>query len=199
MGTRDPRVDDYIGRSAEFARPILERLRDVVHTSCPEVEETIKWSFPHFLHGGGILCYMAAFKEHAAFGFRSASRVVGESASNEAMGQLGRIRRPSDLPPKKLLAGWIREAMTLAAERKKAPKRMAPKAKALRLPADLAAALGKHPKAKEGFDSFPPGAKREYVDWIVEAKREETREKRLATAIEWMSEGKRRNWKYEKC
>jgi uncharacterized protein YdeI (YjbR/CyaY-like superfamily) len=200
MGTRDPRVDAYIARSADFARPILTHLREVVHEACPEVEETMKWSFPHFMYEG-MLCSMASFKEHCAFGFWKASLIIGEDGrSSEAMGQFGRITKLSDLPSKKVIAGYIRTAMKLNEEGVKSPARSKPKGKKpdLSVPDDLSAALKRNKKAKATFEAFRPSHRNEYVEWITEAKGEDTRKRRLDTAIEWMAEGKARNWKYAK-
>lgn len=206
MGTRDPRVDAYIDRSADFAKPILTHLRELVHATCPDVEETMKWSFPHFMHHG-ILCSMAAFKQHCTLNFWKGPLVLGTSrdgkngAGERAMGQFGRITAVSDLPPKKVLAGYIKEAMRLNEAGVASPARAKKKAtapRAPRVPEDLAAALRTNRKALATFESFPPSQKREYIEWITEAKREETRARRLATAIEWMAEGKQRNWKYMK-
>lgn len=197
MATRDPRVDAYIAKSAEFAGPILTHLRDVVHAACPDVEETMKWSFPHFQYKG-MLCSMAAFKEHCAFGFWKGSLIVerGE-VSEQAMGQFGRIRKLADLPSKKVLAGYVRAAMKLNEEGIKSPTRTKPKQpREVVVPADLAAALRANRPAQDTFEAFSPSNKREYIDWITEAKAEATRTKRLATAIEWMADGKPRNWKY---
>ena len=145
---------------------------------------------------------MASFKAHCTFGFWKGELIVGGDAATEAaMGQFGRITRVSDLPSKKLLTGYIKKAMKLNEEGVKAPwleKRAKPKPPA-KVPDDLSAALAKNRKARSVFDAFPPGQRREYIDWITEAKREETRQKRLAQAIEWLAEGKRRNWKYENC
>jgi len=203
MAARDPRIDAYIAKSAAFAQPILGHLREVVHAACPDVEETLKWSMPSFLYAGGILCGMAAFKQHATFGFWKGRLIVpGDGASNEsAMGQFGRITKLSDLPSKKVLAGYITQAMKLNEEGVKDPARAKPdKPKpAPPAPTDLAAALKKNRAAKTTWDAFSPSCKREYVDWITEAKREETRQRRVAQAVEWMGEGKQRNWKYQNC
>jgi len=197
MGKKDPRVDAYIANAGDFAKPILTRLRDAVHTACPDVEEAMKWSFPHFLYKG-MLCSMASFKEHAAFGFWKGSLILGDASKNaEAMGQLGRLTTLSDLPPKAVLASYIKKAVALNDEGVKVPrvtKRASPKV--LRVPADLEAALNKSKKAHATFAGFSPSHKREYLEWIGEAKSAETRARRLQTAIEWMAEGKSRNWKY---
>ena len=196
----DPRIDAYIVRQAEFARPILEHLRAAVHAACPEAEETLKWSMPHFLYKGQMLAGMAAFKAHATFGFWRAKEVLGETgAERDAMGQFGRLASVADLPPDDVLQALIRKAMALtdAGSRPARPK-AAPKPE-LETPPELDAALSANPAARATFDGFPPSCRREYIEWVVEAKRPETRAKRLAEAVEWMAEGKRRNWKYEHC
>ena len=200
MPKHDPRIDAYIERAAPFAQPILARVRELVHEACPQVEETIKWGMPTFEYAGGILCGMAASKEHASFGFWKHALVLGEGEPRDGMGSYGKMASLQDLPPKKTLVAHIRKAMKLNEDGVKAPttRKTAPKPPP-EAPADLAAALKKNKAAKASFDAFPPGAKREYIEWIVEAKREETRAKRLAQAVEWMAEGKRRNWKYENC
>lgn len=199
MGKKDRRIDAYIAKSADFAQPILTHLRAVVHSACPDVEETLKWSMPAFMHNG-ILCGMAAFKQHAAFNLWKGNRIVGSDGDRAAMGQFGRITSISDLPSKKVLIGYIRQVAALNAERVNTPKtRKPPLAKRpipTTPPADLAAALKKNARARATFASFSPSHKREYIDWIVEAKRDETRERRLRQAIEMLAEGKTRNWKY---
>ena len=196
----DPRIDDYIQSAAAFAQPMLVHIRDTVHQACPQVEETIKWGMPTFMHAGGILCGMAAFKKHVSFGYWKHALVVGDGSAQEGMGSYGKMASLKDLPPKKTLLAHIRKAMKLNEDGVKAPARRksAPKPPP-EAPADLVAALNKNKAAQAAYDAFPPGCKREYVEWIVEAKREETRAKRLAQAVEWMAEGKRRNWKYENC
>jgi uncharacterized protein YdeI (YjbR/CyaY-like superfamily) len=204
MAARDPRIDAYIANSPEFSRPILSHLREIIHTACPDVEETMKWSRPHFLYKG-LLCGMSAFKEHCAFGFWNGELVLGKSEGGgedkEGMGQFGRITRLSDLPPKKILIGYVKEAMKLNEAGVKGPSRMKSKAPKppIVVPDDLAGALSKNPAAHSTFENFSPSQKREYVDWLTEAKTESTRSRRLETAIEWMSEGKQRNWKYMNC
>ena len=198
MGARHPRVDEYIANAAGFARPILTTIREAVHASCPDVEETIKWSFPHFVYKG-VLCSMAAFTQHAAFGFWKGSLVLGGPKNAGAMGQFGRLAKVSDLPSKTILAGYIRKAVALneqGVKAPRAPKRAAPKI--LKVPADVAAALKKNKKAQAGFDALSPSHKREYLEWFAEAKSDDTRARRLAQAIAWMAGGKSRNWKYER-
>jgi uncharacterized protein YdeI (YjbR/CyaY-like superfamily) len=198
MSQTDPRVDAYIAKAPEFAKPILTYLRETVHSACPGVEETIKWRVPHFMYKG-MLGGMSAFKEHCVFGFWKGTLVVGDAPrSGEAAGQLGRITAKSDLPPRTTLVGWIRKAAALNDQGiavPRAPK--APKAP-LRVPAELAAALKKNAAARRAFDDFSPSHKREYIEWITEAKTDATRTRRIATAIEWVAEGKSRNWKYER-
>ena len=197
MGKRDPRVDTYIANSADFAGPILTHIRAVIHEACPDVQETIKWGMPHFDYQG-ILCGMASFKEHCAFHIWKGSLIVGDGA-REAMGQFGRITQVSDLPPKKAIAVYIRQAMKLREEGVKNPARSKPRKKTkLVVPTELASALKKNKKAAAAFDGFPPSHKREYADWISDAKGEDTRKRRVDTAVEWLAEGKSRNWKYEK-
>lgn len=199
MGKKDPRIDAYIAKSADFAKPILTYIREVVHEACPIAEETLKWSMPTFMHHG-ILCGMAAFKEHAAFNLWKGSLIVGAEKDRDAMGQFGRLTKVSDLPPKKVFAGLIEQAMALNEAGVKVPKVRKPglerKVIPTRPPSDLAAALKKNAKARATFDGFSPSHKREYVEWIIEAKRDETRKRRLVQAVEMLSEGKTRHWKY---
>jgi uncharacterized protein YdeI (YjbR/CyaY-like superfamily) len=199
MAGTDPRVDAYIEQSAEFAQPILRHLRHVVHEVSPDIEEDMKWSFPHFMYKG-ILCSMAAFKQHCAFGFWSDDVVPrnAERPETSAMGQFGRIASVADLPRPEVLAGYVRRAMQLRDEGAKAPK-APPRAKGnLDLPAALRHALERRPAARAAFKKFSPSQQREYVEWITGAKREETRDRRITTAVEWIAEGKPRNWKYMK-
>lgn len=204
MSTRDPRIDAYIAKSAAFARPILSRLRDIVHEACPEVEETLKWGAPSFMHAGGILCFMAAFKQHASFGFWKHALVLGEDVPRDGMGSLGKLARLDDLPSKQQLVAWIREAASLNEQGAKTPavrKKTGKPKPPPEMPPQLAVALAmrKHARARAVFEGFPPSHRREYIEWIADAKREETRARRLAQALEWMAEGKSRNWKYLRC
>jgi uncharacterized protein YdeI (YjbR/CyaY-like superfamily) len=203
----DPKVDVYIDKVPPFAMPVLLHLRGLVHKACPGVEETIKWSRPFFLYHGAILCNMSAFKQHCSFGFwgEEIGAVLREAGAlhGDSMGSLGRITSVKDLPPDKKMLEWIRQAAAfidsgeytspIAARRKVV--------KALKPPADASpeftAALKRDKKAATAFAAFSPTSRREYVEWIADAKRDETREKRIATAIEWIAEGKQRNWKYQ--
>ena len=199
MGTKDKRIDAYIAKSADFAKPILTHIRSVVHEACPQVTETTKWSMPHFEYKG-MLCGMAAFKAHCSFGFWKGSLIVKGSTDSDAMGQFGRITKLSDLPSKKVMTGYIRQAMKLNDDGVKSPTRSKdkPKKADIPMPDYFAAALKKNKKAQTTFEAFSPSHRREYLEWITEAKTEPTRVKRMAEAISWMSEGKARNWKYQR-
>jgi len=198
--SRDPRFDTYIARQADFARPILEHLRAAVHAACPDCEETLKWSMPTFMYKGQILASMAAFKAHATFGFWKGSLIVGDGEEQKsAMGQFGRLTSIDDLPTAEVLGLLIRKAIALPDAGAKTPRPIKHPRPPVEAPADLAAALDANPAARATFDAFPISCRRDYVDWIVEAKREETRAKRLIQAVEWMAEGKKRHWKYENC
>lgn len=197
--SRDPRVDGYIERAQPFARPILEHVRARVHSVLPEAEETLKWSAPAFTLGGKIVLILAAFKAHAAVNFWRGQELRGAAANADGMGQFGRLTSLDDLPPDDELDRLILHAAELARSAP-APRKAkhAPKGEP-QLHRDFAAALDKAPKAKATLEQFPPSARRDYLDWISEAKRDDTRAKRIATAVEWLSEGKKRHWKYEKC
>lgn len=208
MGTKDPRVDAYIAKSADFAKPILTHLRELIHDNCPTVAETMKWSFPHFMYASAadrksrVLCSMASFKQHCAFGFwYSGGWVMSDETrpSSEGMGQFGKITALSDLPKDKQLVKQIKDAMKVHDSGiKRASRPKTTEKKELDVPADVATALKKNKKAKATFEGFSYTNKKEYVDWITEAKSDETRKKRLESAVEWMSEGKSRHWKYQK-
>ena len=200
MPTPDPRVDAYIAHAANFAKPILLHIRKLVHAACPQVAETMKWSFPHF-DCKGTLCSMAAFKQHCALGFWKGELIFGQTAAAQAtMGHFGRLTSLADLPGDKLLIGYIKKAVKLneAGVKKPAPTKSSSK-RELVVPDYFMAALKKNKQALTAFENFSYSHRKEYVEWIVEAKREETRVKRLATALEWLAEGKARNWKYERC
>jgi uncharacterized protein YdeI (YjbR/CyaY-like superfamily) len=194
MGARDPRVDAYIASSADFAKPILKHLRDLVHAACPDAQETVKWQSPSFEYQG-LLCGMAAFKEHCTFGFWKHELLLGER-NGEAMGSFGRITSLNDLPPDRTLSGLIKKAAKLNVDGVKTPRKAAAAKPPLAVPAFLATALKKNAAARKSFDAFSPSHKREYVEWLTEAKTDATRDKRLVTALAWMAEGKSRNWKY---
>ena len=195
----DPRIDAYIDRQAEFAKPILNHLREVVHAACPDCEETLKWSMPSFMYKGEILAGMAAFKQHATFGFWKGRLVVGgNDEPATGMGQFGRLTSVDDLPARKELMALVKKAMKLTDDGVKTVRDKHRK-EAFTVPQDLRAAIDAVPAAAATFSSFPPSAQREYVEWVSEAKRDVTRSKRLNQTVEWLAEGKRRNWKYETC
>jgi uncharacterized protein YdeI (YjbR/CyaY-like superfamily) len=201
MGKRIPQFDAYIAKAQPFARPILETLRERVHELAPDVEEAIKWSAPSFMYGGKILAGMAAFKEHASFGFWQHALVMGEGVERVGMGSFGKMTKAADIPSKKMLAPLLERAMQLIDEGLKTPtarKTGTPKAAPEPTP-EFAAALKKNAGARRTLAGFSPSAQRDYTDWIAEAKREETRDKRIAQAIEWLAQGKQRNWKYQNC
>jgi uncharacterized protein YdeI (YjbR/CyaY-like superfamily) len=211
MATQElnPKVDAYLDKAKPFAIPILMHLRKLIHKGCPGVQETIKWSRPFFEYRGAILCNISAFKEHCSFGFwgEEIGDVLREAKvlQDDGMGSLGRITSVKDLPSDKQMLDWIRQAAKfvdsgqytspIAARRKvvKAPK------PAAEVPPEFASALKKNKQASTIFEAFSPSCKREYIEWIVDAKRPETRDKRIATAVEWIAEGKQRNWKYQNC
>ena len=199
MTVHDPRIDAYIAKQADFARPILDHLRAAIHALCAEAEETLKWGMPTFMYKGEILASMAAFKEHATFGFWRGSEVLGDGERKlDAMGQFGRLRSIADLPEPDMLKQLIQKAMALTDSGVKRVRNKAPKGD-FSVPEDLDTALRSNSAASAGFAAFPPSCQREYVEWVTEAKRPETRAKRIRQAVEWIAEGKRRNWKYEKC
>lgn len=201
MGKRDARIDEYISKSADFAKPVLIHLRELVHKTCPDVEETMKWSFPHFDYKG-MLCHMASFKQHCAFGFWKAElmkdkALMQNAKSESAMGHLGKITSLKDLPSDKKLISYIKEAVKLNDDGVKLPPRKKSETETT-VPDYFIKALKKNKTAFKTFENFSPSHKKGYIEWITEAKTEETRNRRIATAIEWMTEGKSRNWKYMK-
>ena len=197
MPTTDKRVDAYIEKSAEFAKPILTHIRAAVHEACPEVQEEMKWSFPNFMYKG-MFCSMAAFKEHCALNFWKGALIFGKQ-DREAMGHFGRIASVKDLPPKKELLKYVKEAKRLNDEGIAVPKpKKTAEKKELVVPDFVLKALGKDKKALATWEGFSYSHRKEYVEWVMEAKTEATREKRLAQMMEWLAEGKSRNWKYER-
>jgi len=195
----EPRIDAYIAKAPDFAKPILAKIRERVHAAVPEAEEAMKWSAPTFTLNGKILIVMASFKAHAALNFWRGQEIGGGSAKAGAMGQFGKLTSVDDLPPDDELDRLIREAAALAATAP-APRKTKHEPKPTpTLHPDFASALEQAPAAKATLDGFPPGAQREYLEWIAEAKQETTRHKRIADAVQWLSEGKRRHWKYANC
>ena len=203
MGTRTALLDAYVAKSPEYARPILVKIRDAFHAGCPELEEKIKWGHASFEYKG-MLGGMAVFKKHVTFGFWKSrlmddfDKLFQRGPKSSPMG--ARVESLADLPAKNVLVAYVREAKRLNDEGVKEPVRAKPKRSPdVDVPPDLTAALKKNAKAKKAFEAFSPSHKREYVEWITEAKRDETRAKRLATTLEWLVDGKHRNWKYERC
>jgi len=200
MGKRDKRIDNYILKSADFAIPILTHLRELVHVACPEVVETMKWSFPVFEYKG-ILCNMASFKQHCTFGFWKAAlmkdtTLMRNAASETAMGHLGKIQSLNDLPSDKTLIRFIKEAVKLNESGAKVAKKLVTEKKKLIVPPYFQKALKTDKLALKTFAGFSYSNQKEYVEWITEAKTYATRDRRIATALEWLAEGKIRNWKY---
>ncbi|CAN5429742.1 hypothetical protein BH10ACI2_BH10ACI2_14110 [soil metagenome] len=201
MPTTDPFVDTYIEKSKDFAKPILNHIRALVHDACPDVVELKKWSFPHFDYKG-MMCSMASFNEHCAFGFWKQSLIDDAAfpAEKTAMGSFGRLKSIADLPDDATMKRLILDAMKLNDDGitvVKAP--ISKEKKDLVVPDILIEALSRDEAASTTFNSFPYSKKKDYVEWITEAKTDATREKRLATAIEWLAEGKPRHWKYQNC
>ena len=202
----NPKVDAYIAKSQPFAQPILSHIRELAHKACPDVEETLKWSMPFFELGGVVLGHMAAFKQHCAVGFWGPEMhaILSEDGllSENGMGSLGKVTSLKDLPSDKKLLNYYRQAAGLVASgqrtksiaRIKKPPKPAPE-----VPVELSAALKKNKAAAKMFAGLSASCQREYVDWIVEAKRPETKQKRVAQSVEWIAEGKQRNWKYQNC
>jgi uncharacterized protein YdeI (YjbR/CyaY-like superfamily) len=197
--SRDPRIDAYIAKAQPFAQPILEHVRTRVHAVLPDVEETVKWSMPAYTLGGKIVLITAAFKAHLALNFWRGQELSGDGANADAMGQFGKIKSLADLPPDKELDRLIREAADLAKSAPAPRKTKHAPNPAPELHPEFAAALAKAPQANAVLDSFPPSAQRDYVEWIADAKQDATRQKRIATAIEWLGESKRRHWKNQNC
>lgn len=196
-------IEAYIRNARPFAQPILRYLRAIVHRACPEVQEEMKWKFPHFSYKG-VLCSMAAFKEHCAFGFWKGSLMsdphhVLDKERTEGMGHLGRLKSLNDLPEEIILMEYIDQAIKLNEAGVKTPKKNPSQDKPLSVPDDFLAALKKNKKALETFEGFSYSKKKEYVEWIEGAKQQATRERRLESAIQLLSEGKSKNWKYKAC
>jgi uncharacterized protein YdeI (YjbR/CyaY-like superfamily) len=204
MGIKNEQVDAYIEKSAPFARPILKHVRSLVHRACPGVVEAIKWSFPNFNYKGSILCSMAAFKQHCTFGFWLSAQMqdpenILATTGRDSMGNLGHLRSVDDLPKDDILIQYLKHAMTLIESGVKlAKKQPAAAAKIIEIPDYFTNVLATNEKARLHFESFAYSHKKEYIEWISEAKTEATRNKRIATALEWIAEGKGRNWKYER-
>lgn len=204
MARKEPKVDAYIEKADDFAKPILNHLRELVHKTCPDVQETIKWGMPIFEYSGSIMCNMAAFKAHCAFGFWKGSIMkdphgIMADVGNTAMGSFGRVTSLKDLPNDKIIVEYIKEAMILNEKGIKVPKKPTEKTKKeLVTPDFLIEALKRNKKAKETWDNFSYSHHKEYIEWLTEAKTESTRLKRLDKTIELLEEGKQKHWKYQK-
>ena len=198
VARQDARIDAYIAKAQPFARPILQHIRTTVMSASPALEETLKWGLPWFVHNG-LVCGMASFKQHVAFGFWKGKLILDTKGMpvDEAMGQFGRITKVSDLPSRREIVGYVKKAMKLN-EDGVVVKREVKARKPIPLPAALKAALAKAPKAKATYDGLSPSHRRDYLEWVTEAKTEATRGRRIATAIEWLKAGKHRHWKYER-
>ncbi len=203
MTDKNPAFDTYIEKSADFAKPILNHLRSLVHKACPAADEKIKWGFPHFEYKNDMLCHFASFKNHCAFGFWKGSLMkdqwLKENAESEnAMGHYGKITSLKDLPADKIIIAHIKEAMRLNDEGIKAPRTKQGKISPVETPEYFLKEIKTNKKSLVNWEKFSNSHKKEYVEWIIEAKRDETRDKRMEQAIEWIAEGKGRNWKYQK-
>jgi uncharacterized protein YdeI (YjbR/CyaY-like superfamily) len=196
--SREPRIDAYIAKAQPFAQAILGHVRERVHATLPNAEETVKWGMPTYTVGAKIVLITAAFKAHAALNFWRGQELESSHSAVGAMGQFGRLKSMDDLPSDADLDRLIREAAELTSQAPTPRKAKHPPKPPSEIHPDFTAALDKAPAARAAFEGFPPGARREYVDWIAEAKQDATRHKRIATAVEWIAEGKRRNWKYER-
>lgn len=204
MGKRDKRIDAYLKKAKPFAKPILTKLRELIHKGIPEVEESVKWGMPFFDYKGPV-CNLAGFKEHAVMGFWKAELLndpkgylqARSSKGGEAMGNLGRLTSIKDLPPDNVILDFIKQAKKFNDDGIKLPPKKKQQTE-LVIPEVITNALKKNKKAKDTFENFSNSHKKEYTEWITEAKTDATREKRLATMLEWLEEGKSRNWKYMK-
>jgi uncharacterized protein YdeI (YjbR/CyaY-like superfamily) len=196
--SRDKRVDAYIAKAPEFARPILKHFREVVHEGCPDVEETIKWSVPAFTYKDSMLAAMSAHKEHCRLIFWKGDLIQGPHGEPAGPAALGKPAKLSDLPPRPQLLSYVRQAAKLNAAGVKLTRSRAkkPGKPAASMPADFNAALKKKKTALQNFASFTDAQRRDYIEWVMDAKREATRVKRIDTAVAWIAEGKTRNWKY---
>ncbi|WPU95271.1 YdeI/OmpD-associated family protein [Mucilaginibacter sabulilitoris] len=203
MKNFDPKVDEYIATSADFAKPVLEHWRQLIHDNCPDVVEAIKWGFPHFDYKGDFMCVIASYKNHCSFTFLKAelmndARLKDSKTLKPIQRFLGKVTKLSDLPPDEEFIGMLKEAMVL---NEKGIKVMAPKSdkpKVLEMPDYFSEKLAGNAKAKAVFESKSDSFRKDYIIWISDAKTDATRQKRMEEAIEWIAEGKGRFWKYEK-
>ena len=201
MPITDARIDAYIDKSADFAKPILKHLRQLMHKACPDVVETMKWSMPFFDYNGTVMCNMAAFKEHCRLFFWK-SKLMNDPEkilpqSEDDASKLNKITSLKNLPSDKILMVYIKGAMLLNEGNIKLPPKKKAVIKDLEMPGDFGAALKKNKAAQTVFEKFSPGKQKEYIEWITEAKTQATKDKRIETAVEWIAEGKSRHWKYQ--
>jgi uncharacterized protein YdeI (YjbR/CyaY-like superfamily) len=202
MGKKDKRIDAFIAKAQPFAQPILRHIRELIHEACPDVVETIKWGMPHFDYKG-VLCGMGSFKHHAVLGFWKGSlmkdkKLMENAASETSMGHLGKLTSLADLPPDRVLKAYVKEAMELNDMGARIERAKPVMGRKVKVPASLQKAIDRNKTAAKHFETFSPSRRKDYADWITEAKTDDTREKRIKTAVEWISEGKSRNWKYER-
>lgn len=195
-------VDQYILKSPDFAQIILDHIRFLVHSACPDIQEQIKWGFPNFIYKGKILCHMAAYKQHCSFGFWNSEHLedqhqILQKIGKTSMGQIGRIESIEQFPDGDIVFDLLKSAMHQI-DSGIVPKKSSKASKPVDLPEILISALNQAPEAKAHFERFTASQKREYIDWIKDAKADATKERRLQTIIEWVSEGKTRQWKYQK-
>jgi uncharacterized protein YdeI (YjbR/CyaY-like superfamily) len=196
MSKKDKRVDAYIAKQKPHAQPVLKKIREMVHEAAPDCEEDIKWGAPAFMQGG-ILLIMAGFKEYSAVNFWNGGHFIPEDRREGAgAGNLGKIYSVKDLPSKKEFGGWVKKAVELAGSGVNPVKRATKPKKELAMPDYFMSAIRKNKKALATYEQFSPSAQRDYIEWITDAKGEDTRDRRVTQAVEWMAEGKPRNWKY---
>lgn len=199
----NPAVDAYIAESEDFAKPILEHLRQIIHDTCPEVQEVVKWGYPHFDYKGDMMCILGSFKNHCSFSLYKAAlmsdpNIIASVKAGQKMGYMNKLKSLSDLPAKKVLVGYIKEAMSLNEKGIKKERPKSNKPKVLDVPDYLDAALAANKKTKAVFESKSDSFRKEYITWITDAKTEATRQKRMDQALEWIAEGKGRFWQYSK-
>lgn len=200
----NPEVDDYLAKAPAFARPIADHLRSLLHATCPELVEDIKWSLPHFSYRGEMMCVFAAASKHCSFTFLKQEimkdpRLRANPAMPAAKRFLGKITSIADLPADAELIAFIKEAMALNEQGMKPPRRESKTPKEIAMPEEFARALAANPAAREIFEAKSPSFRKEYLVWISDAKTEVTRQKRIDESLDWIAEGKGRFWKYQKA
>lgn len=203
MSKFNPQFDEYITKSADFAKPIMEYLRQIIHETCPEVEEIIKWGNPHFDYKGDMMCILAGYKHHCSFSLYKAElmsdkKIIESVKAGQKMGYMDKIKSLSDLPAKETLVAYIKEAMVLNENGVKKEKTVSEKPKVIEVPDYFNEVLIANPLVKEIFESKSASFRKDYLVWIIDAKTEATRQKRIEQSLEWIAEGKGRFWQYEK-